>query len=76
MQESLSQSQFVNLVVTLWAIWYARRKSIHENEFQSPLSTHSFVQRFIADITEAKSCGIKPRVQTGARPMNSGWIAP
>ena len=32
--------------VTMWAIWYARRKAVHENIFQSPLSTHSFVDRF------------------------------
>jgi hypothetical protein len=25
----------------VWAIWYARRKAIHENIFQSLLSTHS-----------------------------------
>lgn len=28
------------VVVTLWAIWYARRKAIHEGIFQSPLLTY------------------------------------
>jgi hypothetical protein len=36
-------------------IWFARRKGIHENEFQSPLSTHPFVQRFISEIEVADS---------------------
>ena len=43
----------MRLVVTLWAIWHARRKAIHENIFQSPLSTHSFIERFIADLEMA-----------------------
>jgi hypothetical protein len=41
--ESLAQEEFVAMAVTLWAIWYARRKIIFKNEYQSPLSTHVFV---------------------------------
>ena len=37
-------------MVTLWALWHAKRKAVYENIFQSPLSTHSFVVRFIADL--------------------------
>jgi hypothetical protein len=32
------------------AIWTARRKAIHECIFQSPLSTHGFVNIFLAEI--------------------------
>jgi len=46
----LSQEDLVRLVVTMWSIWHARRKVIHEDIFQSPLSTHSFIERFIADL--------------------------
>jgi hypothetical protein len=35
------------LFVTLWVIWFARRKAIHEEVFQSPLSTHAFVEAFL-----------------------------
>jgi hypothetical protein len=42
MLESLSLDDFATMVVTLWAIWFARRKIISEGEFQSPLSTHMF----------------------------------
>ena len=49
----LAHDKLVRLVVTLWAIWHARRKAIHENIFQSPLSTHSFIERFIADLETA-----------------------
>jgi hypothetical protein len=30
--------------------WYARRKVVYENTFQSPLSTHCFVDKYIADL--------------------------
>jgi hypothetical protein len=47
---SLNHAAFVEMVVTLWAIWYARRRWIHEGEQQSPLSTFLFVRNFIDDL--------------------------
>jgi len=52
----LKHEELTRLVVTLWAIWYARRKAIHESSFQSPLSTHCFVNNFIADLEMSKQC--------------------
>ena len=49
MIDSMSHAQFVHLLVSLWAIWYARRKAIIEDEFQSCLSAHLFVQSFISE---------------------------
>ena len=46
----LRHEEFVRLIVSLWAIWYARRKAIHDDIFQSPLSRHSFIERFILDL--------------------------
>ena len=40
----LSQEKFIKVLVTLWAIWWARRKLIHADEHQSPLSTHMFIR--------------------------------
>ncbi|PNT76018.1 hypothetical protein BRADI_1g43072v3 [Brachypodium distachyon] len=51
MMGSLEHDEFIKMVVTLWAIWHARRKAIHENTFQSPLSTFAFVERFIEEIS-------------------------
>ena len=34
--ETLNQKDLVRCFVTLWAIWFATRKVIHENIFQSP----------------------------------------
>jgi hypothetical protein len=33
MMETLSCDDFAKVAVTLWAIWYARRKIIHDEEF-------------------------------------------
>ena len=44
MQEVLTDGLFVRLVITLWAIWSARRKAVYEDIFQSPMSTHMFIQ--------------------------------
>ena len=45
MFESVSHEQLVHLVVTLWAIWMARRKVIHDSIFQTPFAMHEFVNR-------------------------------
>jgi hypothetical protein len=37
LMKSLPHDQFTRVVVTLWAIWMARRKAIHEDIYQSGL---------------------------------------
>jgi hypothetical protein len=55
------------------AIWHARRKAVHEKVFQSPLSTLSFIDRFISDL----GCQAKPeRPQLGGRTVVARWIPP
>lgn len=49
--EVLSHEQFILASVSLWAIWSARRKAIHEGIFQSPQATYSFVTRYIEEIS-------------------------
>jgi ribonuclease HI len=46
----LNQERFIKVLVTLWAIWWARRKVIHEDEFHSPLSTHYFITRYLDEL--------------------------
>ncbi|KAE8781151.1 hypothetical protein D1007_45655 [Hordeum vulgare] len=50
LQETLSHEEFVQITVILWAIWFARRKAIHEAESQSRVTTNLFVKRFIEDL--------------------------
>ena len=63
------------MFVTLWAIWHARRKAIHEHVFQSQLSVHCFVENFISDLNQCgeqeQKCRVATTCQSGPR-----WIAP
>jgi hypothetical protein len=47
---SLSQKNFVQILVTLWAIWWAQRRAMYEEEFQSPLSTYRFITRYLSEL--------------------------
>jgi hypothetical protein len=75
MMDSLTSEHFFLMGVSLWAIWTARRKVIHEGEFQSPLSTHCFVRRFLDELS------LIPKPSSGAvatvhRVSNQGWTPP
>jgi hypothetical protein len=52
MRKSLDHACFVKMMVTLWAVWTARRKAIYEDQFQSPLNSFEFVKRFIKYLGE------------------------
>src|SRR4051812_3055088 len=43
-------AMILTVVVTLWALWHARRKIIHEDIHQSPMTIHLFVSKFIAEL--------------------------
>jgi ribonuclease HI len=34
----------------MWAIWWARRRAIHDEQFQSPLSTSCFITKYLQDL--------------------------
>lgn len=72
MMDSVSHASFIRLVVTLWVIWWARRKAIHDEIFQSPSATHQFITRFISELEmlptnsrktqgEQKPASVKPK---------------
>jgi ribonuclease HI len=48
--EMLPHDKAIRVAVVLWAIRYSRRKAIYKQTFQSPLSTHSFIERFLSDL--------------------------
>jgi hypothetical protein len=52
--DTLKEEDQTRVFVTVWAICHARRKAIHENEFQSPLSVHCFVDRFLMDLRQGE----------------------
>lgn len=75
LMDTLPHKDFIRVLVTLWAIWHARRKAIHENDFPSPASTHAFIDRFIAELASLKPTQAPQRSQAQhiATPR---WVAP
>jgi hypothetical protein len=73
--DTLSIDEQVKVFTTLWAIWHARRKAIHEQFFQSPLSIDLFVERFIEDVKQCKPVPGK-RASISHASAKSGWLPP
>jgi hypothetical protein len=48
------------MVVTLWALWHARWKIIHEYINQSQVATHQFVEVFLQNLGECDDKKAKP----------------
>ncbi|XP_040245695.1 uncharacterized protein [Aegilops tauschii subsp. strangulata] len=74
MHDHLPQKEFVVLAVTLWSVWKARRKAIYEGIFQSPDSTHQFIQAYLRDLDTLEETGSKPPERRQCRPTH--WINP
>lgn len=76
--ETLSHEDFVRATVTLWAIWTARRKAIHEQIFQSPLTIFGFVNSFLADLKIAYEVTDPASSNNQRRPTQPSvtWAAP
>jgi hypothetical protein len=73
MLDTLTHDQQTRMSVTIWAIWHARSKAIHATTFQSPLSTHNFVERFISEPDQSK----KPKPDKKERvpiPRHAAWF--
>ena len=73
--EVASHAEVVKVLIKLWSIWWARRKVIHEQQFKSPLSTFSFIQRFLSEL---EGLPVKKSNQPSQprRPAPGGWQAP
>jgi ribonuclease HI len=74
MINSLDQNDLTRYLVMLWAIWFARRKAIHKEIFQSPLFTYSFVDSFLSDLESAPGSKKKHKLET-PQAAAQRWIA-
>jgi hypothetical protein len=70
MIDDLPHAKLVKFFVTLWAIWSARRKLIHQGIMQSSHATHSFVERYIAELETIKA----PSVQSSSSGVTGGSV--
>jgi hypothetical protein len=76
MMNSLKHEDLMRCLVTLWAIWFARRKAIHEGNFQSP-SVHTLVCGVVFAWSWASFGANKKTAPAGDHPMKEKkWIAP
>ena len=69
--QSLKHEDLIRVTGTLWAIWYARRKAIHEDIYQSPLSTHNFITSFVANLQLVQ---LKVKDRPAVQRSNTRWI--
>lgn len=77
MMEVLSHDELTRMIETLWGIWYARRKLIHEGINQSPLTTHMFVNNFISELEQLKSPSDTHEMLAPRRAQERGpWLSP
>ena len=72
MHQALSHENFTTLVVTLWALWGARRKAIYEQIYQSPFQVHAFIQSYMRELEAIKSVNL--RQGGNPTPCLTSWI--
>jgi hypothetical protein len=76
MCDTLSHDQTIRMCTILWAIWHARRKAIYENIFQSPLSTHHFVESFLSDLLNQTKVEKMGKASKAMAPKPPRWLHP
>jgi hypothetical protein len=75
MMETLDHDKFIWMLVTLWAIWSARRMAVHEDIFQCPLRTYEFIRRFMSDLGVIPKNNVK-KMKAQGREVRKRWVAP
>ena len=74
--ETTNQHDLARVLVTMWAIWWARRKAIHDNEFQSPISMMCFIKRYLDDLEIADVRTSRTLLGRADRPRAKAWLPP
>jgi hypothetical protein len=71
---TLKNDDQVKVFVTLWAIWHASRKVVHEQQYHSPLSIHCFVERFINELKQVEEQGRKKQGGASETTSRGGYL--
>ena len=64
------------VLLTMWAFWWARRLAIHDEEFQSPLSTMSFINKYLEEREIANFLASRLQVSPVKRLKTRRWTTP
>ena len=73
--KNMPNVEFTTMSIALWVVWHARRKGIHEEIFQSPFSTHIFINSFLLELQILE----KPKatfIKSGPIRRNHWLVAP
>lgn len=73
---TLVKDNFVLVLAILWVIWWARRKAIHEHEFQSPLSTRLFIEWYLRELQELPKRHGRRTSCVAPSPRGAAWLPP
>lgn len=63
-------ADLTRVLVTMWAMWLARRRAIHGDQFQSPMSTHCFISKFLDELDLVASHHSNPPRDLHATPRD------
>jgi hypothetical protein len=69
---TLDHEKCIWMLVTLWSIWTARRKAIHEENF---LSTYEFIRRFRCDLGVIPKY-IEKKTKSQEMEVQKRWVPP
>lgn len=61
-------------IIILWVIWNSRNKIVHEGVFQMPLQLHTFILRYMRELTlspSETSCSVLSGLWT---PLVEPWV--
>jgi ribonuclease HI len=74
----LPSNDLARVLISMWAIWWARRRAIHDQQFQSPLSTFTFINKYIGDVQAAHKCvsKISREMHVTGQTQAAGWLPP
>jgi hypothetical protein len=76
LMDSLPHVDFVSVLMTLWAIWHAWRKAIHEGNFENPEATHNFIKSYVRDRKAIKPKQKHPRQAQVLASTRTRWSPP
>jgi hypothetical protein len=73
----LNQADLARVQVMVWAIWWTRQNAIHDNEFQNPMSTLCFVNKYLDELEVASMAASSSTKVSSSRPREKKkWFPP